>query len=56
MTECEQSGDSKKVSCEVCKKEIPKSAAQTSEGLDMATYFCCPDCMEHWEKLNKENK
>ncbi len=37
-----------RVKCELCKKEIPKSTAVTSEGAEYTFYFCCPDCRDHY--------
>ena len=36
------------VPCEVCQKEIPKSAALSAEDQDYVLYFCGPDCYEEW--------
>ena len=37
-----------KVSCEVCRREIPKSEARSAEGKDYVLYFCGLDCYEAW--------
>lgn len=34
------------LSCEVCCKEIPKSAALTVEGADYVRYFCGVECYQ----------
>jgi len=36
------------VPCEVCMKEIPKSAALSAEDRDYVLYFCGLDCYEEW--------
>lgn len=35
--------------CNVCRKEIPQSAAVTFEGGDYAVHFCGLDCLETWK-------
>jgi len=37
--------------CNLCKAEIPPSAALTFEGADYTVHFCGLGCMETW-KLN----
>ena len=45
------------VACEVCMKEIPLSAAKTSEAIDYVVHFCGLDCYEAWhEKKAKRGK
>lgn len=36
------------VSCEVCRKEIPQSAALTPEGADYAGAFCGLECYQQF--------
>ena len=43
------------LTCHLCKKEIPPSAALTFEGADYTTHFCGLGCMETW-KLNHLTK
>lgn len=43
-----------KIACEVCKKEIPKSAAVTAEGEEYVHYFCHTECMEVWKNRKKQ--
>ena len=37
-----------RVACEVCQKEIPKSAAMSAEETDYVYYFYGPECYEQW--------
>lgn len=37
------------VACEVCRKEIPRSEAQSAEAVDYVLYFCGVDCYQKWE-------
>ena len=37
------------VQCDNCNKEIPRSAALTSEGADYTWHFCGKKCFEEWE-------
>lgn len=41
--------------CDLCKAEIPQSAALTFEGADYTVHFCGLGCMETW-KLNHLTK
>lgn len=43
------------LTCELCKAEIPPSAALTFEGADYTAHFCGLGCMEAW-KLNQLTK
>jgi YHS domain-containing protein len=42
------------VECEVCLKEIPRSAAQSAEVRDYVVYFCGPKCYEEWAEEQSE--
>lgn len=37
-----------KISCEECRKHIPKSVANTTEGGEYVKYFCGLECYEQW--------
>lgn len=39
----------KNISCEMCLKEVPLSAAVSSEGTDYFAYFCGLECYEAWQ-------
>lgn len=43
------------LTCDLCKAEIPPSAALTFEGADYTVHFCGLGCMETW-KLNHLTK
>lgn len=38
------------VLCNTCKKEIPRSAAITPEGVNYAMYFCGSGCLARWKE------
>lgn len=38
------------VACDVCAKEIPRSAAQTFEGSDYVRHFCGQTCLTRWRE------
>lgn len=42
------------VSCSVCLKEIPKSVAETQEGLDYVHHFCGLPCYETWRNQHQD--
>ena len=44
------------VKCSHCDKEIPKSAAMTSEGTDYTWYFCGKACYEKWDEKKNSNE
>jgi hypothetical protein len=48
MGDNRKSNDEPRVQCEVCLKEIPKSAAHSAEALEAIVYFCGLDCYEEW--------
>ena len=37
------------VSCDICCKEVPISAAHTPEAVDYIVYFCGLECYETWQ-------
>ncbi len=49
-------GKDQLLSCDVCMKEIPHSAAQTSEGEEYIMYFCGLECYKKWKSTEQENK
>lgn len=50
MNHHEEPIETKKVQCEVCLKEIPKSEAKVAEASDYVMYFCGLDCYENWQE------
>ncbi len=44
------------VACEVCLKEVPKSAAIASETTDYVAYFCGLNCYEKWKNQSVKTK
>lgn len=48
MTAIDTTGQNGVVACDVCLKEIPKSAAHSLEGPDYVYHFCGPACYEKW--------
>lgn len=41
------------LTCDLCKKEIPRSAALTFEGADYTAHFCGLGCMEAWKQNHR---
>ncbi len=39
----------KRIACEVCLKEVPKSEAEVSEASEYVAYFCGLECYELWK-------
>ncbi len=52
---CSQDDVCVPLTCNLCKAEIPQSAALTFEGADYTAHFCGLGCMETW-KLNHPTK
>jgi len=50
MADCKEH----KVSCELCKKEIPTSVVVSFEGADYTYHFCCQDCADHFFEKNPD--
>ncbi len=48
--------DDRKVTCDQCKKDIPRSVALTVEGQDYIHNFCSLDCQEHFFQDNPKLK
>lgn len=40
--------------CELCRMEIPQSAAVTFEGADYTLHFCGLGCLEAWKERHPE--
>jgi hypothetical protein len=39
-----------RVSCEYCRRDIPRSEAYQPEGVEYVAYFCGLACYEAWKK------
>ena len=39
-----------RVSCEVCRKDVPKSESVVPEASDYLMHFCGLDCYEKWKQ------
>lgn len=46
----EKPAEPKKVTCAVCRAEIPEAAALHAEGRDYVYHFCDAACFEHWDE------
>lgn len=42
--------DIEKVSCDVCRKEVPLSEATTPEAVDYVAHFCGLECYTQWKR------
>ena len=45
-----------KISCHICKKEIPKAAALSAEGEEYVLHFCDISCLDYWKKEDKDGE
>lgn len=50
---CEIDGGCKKLSCEVCLKEVPADAVKSVDAQDYVHHFCGLDCFEAWQNSGK---
>lgn len=44
-----------KISCASCMKDIPRSAAKSSEASGYTLYFCGTDCYSEWNRQAERN-
>ena len=42
-----------RVSCKVCRKEVPKSESVVPEASDYLIYFCGLDCYDKWKQMHE---
>jgi len=45
----------RRVPCEVCLKEVPKSEAAMAEARDYVAYFCGLECYDKWRREREES-
>lgn len=55
MTTKESPAPAEQISCEVCRKEVPKSEATVAEATDYFAYFCGLECYEKWKAEDGES-
>ncbi|MFN3565060.1 MAG: DUF3330 domain-containing protein [Burkholderiaceae bacterium] len=48
MATTEMPGETPRVACEICLKEVPQSEAINAEAVDYVAYFCGIDCYRRW--------
>ncbi|HOI45913.1 MAG TPA: DUF3330 domain-containing protein [Candidatus Aminicenantes bacterium] len=48
--------DEEKISCHVCRKEIPRAAALHAEGRDYVLHFCNTECLDYWKREEAAEK
>lgn len=49
------SSEVKKVSCTICRKEVPLSEALIPEAADYVAYFCGLECYAQWKKKSERS-
>ena len=54
MTSKSSAPENKKVSCNVCMKEVPLSEAKVAEAVDYVAHFCGLDCYNTWKKKSEK--
>jgi hypothetical protein len=50
------SNEKQKISCHVCKKDIPEAAAVHAEGEEYVLHFCDIACMDFWKDEEKKKQ
>jgi hypothetical protein len=48
------STEDEKVSCDVCRKEIPLSEAKAFEAVDYVAHFCGLECYAKWKQQSEQ--
>ena len=48
--------EAEKVSCDVCRKEIPLSEAVIPEAADYVAHFCGLECYAKWKRQSENSK
>jgi len=43
-----------KVSCDICRKEVPLSEAMVPEAADYVAHFCGLDCYKQWKEQSEK--
>lgn len=43
-----------KVTCDICRKEVPLSEARTPEAVDYVAHFCGLECYEQWKQQSEK--
>jgi len=54
MVEPEKAVEVKKIACEICLKQVPKSETKVDEANDYVLYFCGLDCYEKWREEKEQ--
>jgi hypothetical protein len=56
MADTTKPSENKLLSCEICLKEIPASAANSEEVDEYFYYFCGSDCYKEWQQQSKKDE
>jgi len=48
--------ETEKVSCDICRKEVPLSEAMIPEAEDYVAHFCGLDCYKQWKQQSERAK
>jgi len=56
MSDINDSSEDNLLSCEVCLKEIPASAAKNEEVAEYVYYFCGSECYKEWQRQDKKDE
>lgn len=54
MSNQPESDKVEKISCQVCRKEVPLSEAKVSEASDYVAHFCGLECYAKWKQHSKQ--
>lgn len=46
--------EAEKVSCDICRKEVPLSEATTPEAVDYVAHFCGLECYAQWKQQHDQ--
>jgi len=54
MSDQPESAEVEKISCQVCRKEVPLSEAKVSEAVDYVAHFCGLECYAEWKHSSEQ--
>lgn len=55
MVKKSDSSEVEKVSCEICRKEVPLSEAMIPEASDYMAHFCGLECYAKWKQQSERS-
>jgi len=54
MPDQPESAEVEKISCQLCRKQVPLSEAKVAEAADYVAYFCGLECYAKWKRHSEQ--